>query len=309
MEWSVSCWHTALEKNTLRSGDAIDRATAMDAVLGEGRHAVRSTEGAAVEDVSYVKIGDELGHVSGFIDPNLGRNELRARTEEAFARMRERTAALEETAQTSSPPTMAPAVLSPTPAGSVTEQWDRIEQWLRAHLPEVTIIGASAGSIERAVEATEVTWPQELVDLLGHVNGFPREAWVQLFPVHELFDLDRVVDERRLELEVWGELDDDVGAEPLTESFAGEAAETFVPEFVPFAGRDGNLLFVDTRPGPLHGCVTEFDKVGADDVGPRWVSVSALLTELADSLEHGTVFDGRWTPTVSEGRLEWHYQQ
>ena len=305
----MSCWHAALGKNTVRTGDAVDRAAAMDAVLGEGRQAVRAAQGAAVEDMAYVKIGDELGHVSGFIDPNLGGDELRVRIEDAFARMRERTAALEEAAQTSSPAVVVPAVLSSTPAGSVTEQWDRIEQWLRAHLPEVPIIGASTGSIERAVEATAVTWPQELVDLFGHINGFPREAWVQLFPVHELFDLDRVVDERRLELEVWGELDDDSGAEPLTDSFAGEAVETFVPEFVPFAGRDGNLLFVDTRPGPLHGCVTEFDKVGADDVGPRWVSISALLTELADSLEHGTVFDGRWAPTVADGRLEWHYQQ
>jgi hypothetical protein len=33
------------------------------------------------------------------------------------------------------------------------------------------------------------------------------------------------------------------------------------------------------------------------------------LAELADSLEHGTVFDGRWTPTVTDGRLEWQYQQ
>ncbi|WP_054372199.1 SMI1/KNR4 family protein [Rhodococcus rhodochrous] len=305
----MSCWHAALGKNTLRTGDAVDRAAAMDAVLGEGRHAVRATEGAAVEDMAYVKIGDELGNVSGFIDLNLGSDELRARIEKACARMHERTAALEGATQTSSPPVVAPPVLSSTPAGSVTEPWDRIEQWLGAHLPEVTIIGASVGSIERAVEATEVTGPQELVDLFGHIGGFPRDAWVQLFPVHELFDLDRMVDERRLELEVWGELDEDAGAEPLAGSAAGEAVETFVSEFVPFAGRDGNLLFVDTRPGSRYGCVTEFDKVGAEDVGPRWVSISALLAELADSLEHGTVFDGCWAPTVADGRLEWHYQQ
>ncbi|MGU3587373.1 SMI1/KNR4 family protein [Rhodococcus sp. C26F] len=259
--------------------------------------------------MAYVKIGDELGHVSGFIDPSLASAELRARIEEAFARMRERTAAGEADSQASSPPAVAPPVLSSTPAGSVTEQWERIERWLQTHLSAVTTAGAPAEAIDRAVEATGVAWPQELVDLFGHINGFPRGGWVSLFPVHELFDLDRVVDERRLELEVWGELDADVGAEPLTESFAGEAVETFVPEFVPFAGRDGNLLFVDTRPGRLHGCVTEFDKVGADDVGPRWGSISALLAELADSLEYGTVFDGRWVPTVADGRLEWHYHQ
>lgn len=256
MEWVVSCWHTALGKNTMRTGDAVDRAAAIDAVLAEGRQAVRAAE-------------------------------------------------LERASQAPSPPVTVRPVLSSTPEGSVTEQWERIERWLRTRLSSVTIAGAPAEEVDRAVEATEVAWPQELVDLFGCINGFPVDAWTSLLPVHELFDLDRVVDERRLELEVWGELDDEAGAEPRTGSAAGEAVETFLPEFVPFAGRDGNLLFVDTRPGPLHGCVTEFDKVGADDVGPRWVSISALLTELADSLHHGTVFDGRWTPTVIDGRLAW----
>lgn len=36
---------------------------------------------------------------------------------------------------------------------------------------------------------------------------------------------------------------------------------TYMPEFIPFAGLDGYLLFVDTGPGDLYGCVTEFDKV------------------------------------------------
>ena len=309
MEWYVSCWHTKLQKNTIRAGDAVDRAAAIDSVLSEGRQAVRETDGSAVDDMAYVKIGDELGHVNGFIDPNVGSEELRRRIEEAFVRMRERTVSAERAAQTSSTPAAAHAALSSIPAGSVTEQWERIEHWLRTHLSSVVIAGAPAEAISRAVDATGVVWPDELTALFGHINGFPIEAWVPLFPVHELFGLDRVIDERRLELEVWGELDEEAGAEPSAGSAAGKVVETFLSEFVPFAGRDGNLLFVDTRPGPLHGCVTEFDKVGADDGGPRWASVSALLTEVADSLYDGTAFDRSWTPTVIDGRLEWQYRR
>lgn len=53
--------------------------------------------------------------------------------------------------------------------------------------------------------------------------------------------------------------------------------------------------------------MTEFDKVDADDAGPRWVSLSAMLTDLADSLETGSKFDKYWKPTVVEGQLEWKY--
>lgn len=68
------------------------------------------------------------------------------------------------------------------------------------------------------------------------------------------------------------------------------------------AGRDRNLLFVDTRPGPLHGRVTEFDKVGAGEACPRWLCIGAMFTDLAKSLYTGSVHD-RWTPTVTVGQL------
>ncbi|AOW93302.1 hypothetical protein BFN03_13330 [Rhodococcus sp. WMMA185] len=63
-------------------------------------------------------------------------------------------------------------------------------------------------------------------------------------------------------------------------------------------------MVVDTRPGPLHGCVTEFEKVDADDRGPRCVSISAMLADLAGSLETGVEFD-EWIPVVFDDRLEW----
>lgn len=63
----------------------------------------------------------------------------------------------------------------------------------------------------------------------------------------------------------------------------------------------------DTRPGDLQGCVTEFDKVGADGGGPQWICLSAMLTDLADTLETGSAFNGHFMPSVGDGNLDWQY--
>ncbi|MHA4854392.1 SMI1/KNR4 family protein [Rhodococcus sp. MSC1_016] len=199
---------------------------------------------------------------------------------------------------------------SPTSAGSVTEQWTRIAQWLRTNLTSAPIIGAGRAEVAQAVDATGIAWPAELVVFFEQINGFPHEDWVSLLPAHELFDLERLVQERQMELDIWGELDEEMGRASANgggDSVAGEIAWTYLPEFIPFAGLDGNLLFVDARPGDLHGCITEFDKVDTDVAGPRWVSLGAMLTDLANSLEVGVAFDGRWKATVTEGKLSWQY--
>ncbi|MFC6012281.1 hypothetical protein [Nocardia lasii] len=192
--------------------------------------------------------------------------------------------------------------ISPSP--SITEQWGRVAAWLRANLSSVTLNGAEPADLTRTIEAIGGTWPAELSTLFTHINGFAREHWVRLLPLHDLFDLDRLVREYRVELEVWGDVDADmVPHAPL----AGDTAGTYLRQFVPFAGEDGNLLFVDTRPGPLHGCVSEFDKVSADG-GPRWASLSAMFADLADSLETGAVFDQYWAPSVEQGELCWEFE-
>lgn len=191
-----------------------------------------------------------------------------------------------------------------TPSGSVTEQWERIARWLLTNLDSPSIAGADAAEIDSAQQATGVSWPAELTTLFEHLNGFPLAAHVALLPMHEMFSLDRAVEERAMELDIWGEFDEEMGA-PDPDAAAGDTAGTYIPAFVPFAGADGYLLVVDARPGPLHGCVTEFEKVDTDSAGPRWVSISAMLTDLADSLETGAEFDMGWTPVVVDGRLEW----
>lgn len=200
-----------------------------------------------------------------------------------------------------------PITRSSTPAGSVAEQWVRIAAWLHSHLSPVTIACATPAQIADAAESTGTTWPPELIEFYEQINGFPSEEFVRLLPGHELFDLERVVQEREMELDVYAETNEIEEYEPPEGTTAGTAVFTYTPEFIPFAGLDGHLLFVDTRPGDLYGCVTEFDKVNADDAGPRWVSLSAMLTDLADSLETSSKFDKYWKPTVVDGQLDWKY--
>ncbi|MEN0138126.1 MAG: SMI1/KNR4 family protein [Rhodococcus sp. (in: high G+C Gram-positive bacteria)] len=192
-------------------------------------------------------------------------------------------------------------------ADAVTEQWTRIAHWLRTNLTSSPIAGADRAQITRAVDTTGVEWPDELTAFFEQVNGFPHENWVALMPAHELFDLDRLVEERQMELDIWGELDEEMGGAPVRGNSAGTTAFTYLPEFLPFAGLDGNLLFIDTRPGDLYGCITEFDNVDTDTAGPRWASLTAMLSDLADSLETGAAFGGGWKRAVTDGNLNWQY--
>ena len=57
----------------------------------------------------------------------------------------------------------------------------------------------------------------------------------------------------------------------------------------------------------MHGCITEFGKDTADAYAPKWRSISALITDLATSIEHQTLFDGRYAPELTDSALTWHY--
>ena len=90
---------------------------------------------------------------------------------------------------------------------------------------------------------------------------------------------------------------------------AGTPAYSFIEEYIPFAGLDGYFWFVDTRPGPMHGCVTEYSRDSSDEDGPKWVSISAMLTDLADSLAGETVFDRMWLSSVTDGEIDWRIRR
>ncbi|MDJ0362427.1 SMI1/KNR4 family protein [Rhodococcus sp. H29-C3] len=306
MEWYVSIWNSETKRIVTRGGEAHDRETAIEQLVAMGRSLTHTEDGTLIGKFGNVVVDDEPGNSVPFGDQDLSDDELRRRVHAAIEYTMGRIEPSYQPIQTMPSGQEGPTKFS-TPTGAVTDQWDRIALWLSTYLDTAPVISAEQTAIDDAIARTGVSWPEELQALFRSVNGFPHDAWVPLLPSHELFDLERVIDERQVELEVWGEFAEDMDEDELSTSMAGDSAGTWLPEFVPFAGVDGNLLFVDTRPGPLRGCVTEFDKVGADDGGPQWISISALLTDLADALESGRPFAGAWTPSVVDGQLKWLY--
>ncbi|MDV6259974.1 SMI1/KNR4 family protein [Rhodococcoides yunnanense] len=203
---------------------------------------------------------------------------------------------------------MPSSSLHPTRPGSVKEQWARITDWLHERFPENSISGAESESIEQAISATGQKWPAELVEFFELVNGDTSgPAFVAILPRFQFLGLDHVVGERARMIEIWADVWSSRGLE--VPPSAGENAFTFAPAFVPFAGMDGNFLFVDTRPGGLYGCVSEFDKSGSDERGPRWLSISAMLTDLADSLTQNNEFDEGWMWSTEGGALQWDWSR
>ncbi|WP_072803555.1 SMI1/KNR4 family protein [Rhodococcoides yunnanense] len=282
MEWFVSAWNSDTGRSVVRVGDAPDREAAIVEAVRVGRSLTHADDGSPVGSARNFRFGE--GDVVSIADVGSDDAEARVHRELAYASQ----------------------LTDPAPAsGSVAEQWNRIATWLGKNLTDVRIAGADDDAITAAAVATAANWHDDLRSFYGLINGFPHDHWVSLLPMHELFDLDRLLDERQLELEVWGEIDEEMGEEPSRTTPAGVSVGTFLPEFVPFAGMDGYLLFVDMRGGPSYGCVTAFDKVDADQGGPKWPSLGAMLADLADSLETGGEFDEQWTPHVVDGKLSW----
>ena len=297
MHWEVA-YPTKPGRSVLTNGTAADRHSALAEVIEAGRDfAARDT--VTSETPFYVRVGSETGWVKGFGDPAVTDAQLSERIVDTIVNENQRAQTVTEAA------TPVGATRYSTQAGSVAEQWARIAAWLNSHHAPVTIAGATKSQIAEAAESTGTTWPPELIEFYDQINGFPSEEWVRLLPDHSLFSVEQAVDHRATMIEVYAETDAIHGYTPPVGTTAGTRVRTFLPEFIPFAGLDGYLLFVDTRPGDLHGCVTEFDKTSADGAGPRWVSLSAMLTDLAESLETGSTFDKDWKPTVVDDQLNW----
>ena len=92
-------------------------------------------------------------------------------------------------------------------------------------------------------------------------------------------------------------------AEPAGSPFVGIGV--WLPPWVPIAhSGGGDYLFVDLRPGPLYGCVGERHKVQDGFDGPIWPSVTAMLSDVAHGMAHGSEVCGQQA-TADDGYLHW----
>lgn len=172
------------------------------------------------------------------------------------------------------------------PGMTVERSWATIMDWCRANAPvPAGLVRPPAG--ERALRAAQDLmprpWPDDLVRWYRLHDGVDELPF--LLPGFVPLSLDQVVADWRTYQGLYAEVDHDWVVEAYEAQDAGTPAGGFLPSFVPFAG-DGSGwgLFVDTRPGPHHGCVSEFQRGDQSSGGPRWPSVELMLREVADSL-------------------------
>lgn len=301
--WAVARPGSGSREVLVRDGYVVGDDAAIAQIAETGLQLSALADGSRA--MMWVSLGSTNARVPGFGDSSLDRAGLEAdiRRRVAEEESKQRRIAVEEMIEGSS---HARSAVYSTPAGSVRGQWGRIADWLRAHFPGTTIIGADRGSVDAAMARTGQQWPDELIELYTLVDGVSDERLLGLLHRFAFLTLDEALWQRESSVRIWDESAHLYGGGPVdAPAEAGFQADTFIPAFVPFAGLDGNFLCVDTRPGPMHGCVTEFDNTGADESGPQWVSISAMLTDLADSLTMSQAFDDGWYWTTENGALEW----
>lgn len=181
----------------------------------------------------------------------------------------------------------------------VAELWAIVEQRLAVLAPRA--LRALAGPAEevqlRRAEKELGAMPAGLRATFACHNGLRPGVWARLLPEHDLLSVDQCI-------RVWRRHCALVPGRAVGTGEAGQEVGRFLPQFVPIAARDGYVLFVDTRPGLLHGCVTEYAREGADSGGPRWACVGHLLEDLAAALLGERGFDGM-RPATEGGELTW----
>lgn len=187
---------------------------------------------------------------------------------------------------------------------NVGTRWRRLLEVLQERGALHTVDALAPGLAESAitdavsdVEGLNDLMSGQIRDLFGCVNGFRDGVWTPLFPDVDLLSVQGVIDTRQMML-------DAAPAPPGYESAAGTPVYGFIPEFLPFAERDGYMLVVDLREGDEQGLVICYDKVDADDDATTWRDVDGLVAELTAAIETGSEFASS-TPVIEDATLRW----
>lgn len=188
----------------------------------------------------------------------------------------------------------------------VTQLWTKIVLWLGEHAP-VTAAALRPPTPSPDLEVLEAGFgrhlPAELREWWWCCGGTDGDVLADVLPpFYTPYGAYRA-------LETWNGLRESWGTRwyrPLCAPEAGSAGASYHPAWLPIAG-DGfaDELVVDLRPGPMRGCVLEWEQEGAQVVATEWSGVSAMLDDVYRSLTEG-VPSGYSHPSVTEdGRLDW----
>jgi cell wall assembly regulator SMI1 len=197
--------------------------------------------------------------------------------------------------------------------------WRRVVAWCAERAP-VTAAALHGPADDDALATVQrdlgQVWPEDLVAWLRVSDGAERTIAGSLIPwMFRPSPTDSIRDDWRMLTDIASEVGDPADLVALQAEPAGSRAHLFLRSWVPIADdTGGNWLFVDLRPGELHGCVGRWwhdDGFHGPDYGVHfWASVADMAQNLADALE-----TGRWAPddsgeqdmvpAVVDGVLDW----
>ena len=188
----------------------------------------------------------------------------------------------------------------------VTELWTEIVSWLTDHAP-VTAAALRPPDPPPDLVGLEKEFgaelPPDLWEWWTCCGGTDSEVLADVIPpFYTPYGAHRAHEAWSAHRATWSSSWD----RPSCDYYAGSAGSSFHPAWIPIAG-DGfaDELVVDLRPGPLHGCVLEWEHESAQVLRPEWAGVAAMLADVHRALTEGTPA-GHSHPTVTEdGRLDW----
>ncbi|MVU80903.1 hypothetical protein GPX89_27095 [Nocardia sp. ET3-3] len=191
----------------------------------------------------------------------------------------------------------------------IEESWRRIDSWLAAHAPRTFSSlrpPASQEAINAAATELGVEFPADLVAYLRHHDGVspgergvvsPEEGGFSL-PGYQPYTLAEILSSGRMHHDLWGRHGENLPFEGYWHQ-----------DFVTFARTSSpDALVVDCRRGASFGAVGQYEESEGVRFG-HWESLAALLEQVADSLEGGTVITVglSYMPVVDDGMLLWEY--
>ena len=187
----------------------------------------------------------------------------------------------------------------------VTELWTNIVAWLRDHAPVTAAALKPPALLDLAELESEfdVQLPADLREWWACCGGTDTDVLADVLPpFYTPYSPRGALQAWRGHRELWTAKWD----RPACDYYAGSAGSSYHPAWIPIAG-DGfaDELVVDLRPGPLRGCVLEWEQEAAQVERPEWRGVTDMLAAVNRSLLEGTPA-GHSHPTVTEdGRLDW----
>jgi cell wall assembly regulator SMI1 len=156
------------------------------------------------------------------------------------------------------------------------------------------------------------TWTDALVAWLGVSDGADRTfAGAVIPPCFIPAPVARIRETWHLMTGISSDTGDPAELVILEAGKAGTSSPYFLRAWVPIADdTSGNLLFVDLRPGEMHGSVCQWWRDDGFHEHPLWPGVARMAEDIAGALD-----GGRWAPdetgerdmepAVVDGMLRW----